>query len=54
MTNFSLILSTTNNMSYIPYFPEPLTENITLSPDRTISNSPQGTPPLLIVILLLG
>jgi len=41
-------------MSYIQYFPEPLTENITLGPDCIISNSPQGIPPLLIVTLLLG
>jgi len=41
-------------MSYIQYFPEPFTKNITLGPDRTISNSPQGILPLLIVILLLG
>jgi len=41
-------------MSYIQYFPEALAENITLGPDRIISNSPQSIPPLLIVILLLG
>jgi len=54
MPNRSLqwFVAATNNMSYIQYFPEPLTENITLGPDRRISNSPQGTPPLLIVILL--
>jgi len=53
-TNIKYNKQHVNNMSCIPYFPVPLTENITLGPDRTISNSSQGTPPLLIVILLLG